>query len=147
MTSQLGARLRSPETMRFVKFAAVGGSGVVVNMGVLWLGKNYVFASLAHASAVAWAGALAIAVSIVSNFVLNDGWTWRDREKRGTAHFFERLGKYVAVASVAGVVQWLVLQGGVWLGLHYLLANFVGIGAGIVINYFLNNYWTFRAKR
>ncbi|MDX9720369.1 MAG: GtrA family protein [Myxococcota bacterium] len=139
-------RLRSPEMMRFVKFAIVGGSGVVVNMGVLWFAKNFLFHNMTLSSAIGWAGFLAIAVSIVTNFLLNDAWTWGDRRQLGLTAFTTRFGKYVMVASIAGVVQWLVLQGLVQLGLHYLLSNMVGIGAGICLNFFLNNWWTFRAR-
>ena len=139
-------RARSPEFVRFLKFAAVGGSGVVVNMGVLWIATVYVFASLPHTTAVAWAGFWAIAISILTNFLLNDMWTWGDRRGAGASPFAVRLGKYVLVASIAGVVQWVVLQGLVHVGIHYMLANFVGIAAGIAINYVANNWWTFRAR-
>lgn len=143
--TSLVERFAGPELVRFIKFAIVGGSGVVVNMGVLWASKNYVFDALPHQTAVAWAGFLAIAISIVTNFLLNDAWTWGDRRQSGAAAFFSRFLKYVLVASIAGVVQWLVLTGLVHVGVHYLLANMVGIGAGIVINYCANNWWTFRA--
>jgi len=143
--SGLRQRLRSKDFGRFGKFAIVGGSGVVVNMAGLWLGKNFIFTAMPLAQAVAWAGALAIAVSIITNFALNDLWTWGDREKLGFFHFIRRFSKYVMVASFSGIVQWLILQGLVHLGFYYLLANFVGIGVGVVINYCANNWWTFRA--
>ena len=139
-------RVRSQEFVRFLKFATVGGSGVVVNMGVLWIATVYVFGSLPHTTAVAWAGFLAIAISILTNFLLNDMWTWGDRRGTGASPFAVRLGKYVLVASIAGVVQWVILQGLVHVSVHYMLANFVGIAAGIAINYVANNWWTFRSS-
>jgi len=141
----LAARVRSQEFARFLKFAIVGGSGVVVNMGMLWLGKVFIFNAMSHQSAIAWAGFFAIAISILTNFLLNDGWTWSDRRADGVRAFLVRMGKYVLVASVAGVVQWLILQGFVHVGVHYLLSNLVGIAAGIVMNYCANNWWTFRS--
>lgn len=152
--SLLPARLRSPEILRFVKFAVVGGSGVVVNMAIFWLAlhrllvalpESATLGALAYNPRVAWSGALAIGISIITNFLLNDAWTWGDRQKRGTLHFWWRLSKYVLVASVAGVVQWVALQSLVGFGMHVMLANLCGIIAGIGINFVANNWWTFRA--
>ena len=100
-------RFNSPEMRRFIKFCVVAGSGVFVNMGILWLGVAILFTDLENAVAIS--GAVSIGVSILTNFLLNDLWTWADRPKRGIAHFFSRMTKYVFVASIAGVVQWGVL--------------------------------------
>lgn len=154
LKNRLPERLRTPEIKRFIKFGLVGGSGVVVNMGMLWLAMHRLLVTLpdhavlhglAYSPRVAWSGALAIAISILTNFLLNDAWTWGDRQKRGPLHFWWRLSKYTLVASVAGIVQWLALQGLAGLGMHVMLANFCGIIAGIGINFVANNWWTFRA--
>lgn len=141
--------ISSPDKLlewRFFRFAVVGGSGVVVNMLMLWLGVTYFFAAWGE-STLGVAGAFAIGVSIITNFLLNDVWTWGDRDKHGLSHFMQRMGKYVFVASIAGVVQWVVLIAlSKQLGIAYLLANLVAIAAGIVINYVANNAWTFKNK-
>ena len=59
--------------MRLIKFAIVGTSGVVVNLGLLyilveWFGLYYMLAAV-----------ISIGSSVVSNYILNDKWTWRDR--------------------------------------------------------------------
>jgi len=87
-------------------------------------------------------------VAILTNFLLNDAWTWRDRRKAaGGAGFLVRLGQYYLVASVAGVVQWSLLK---LLtesaGLHFLLSNLLGVIAGLAINFVVNNLWTFRDR-
>ncbi len=56
----------------FVKFAIVGAIGIVVNEGLLILIRSMGVYYLT-------AGAVAIEISILSNFVLNDLWTFRDR--------------------------------------------------------------------
>ena len=33
-----------------------------------------------------------------------------------------------------------------WAGLHYLLSQLIGIGLATVLNYGINNVWTFRAR-
>ena len=95
-----------------------------------------------------WSGITSIGVSILTNFLLNDAWTWGDREKGGRQRFYVRLGQYYLVASVAGVVQWTVLKVLTEsFGLHYLVSNLLGILAGLVINFVANNLWTFRERR
>jgi dolichol-phosphate mannosyltransferase len=54
-----------------------------------------------------------------------------------------RLVQYHYVALIAGSVNYLVLIGLSNMGLHHLIANLVGIGFGTIINFLLNNYWTF----
>ncbi len=61
---------------RLIKFSVVGASGVAVNMGLLYaltrfMGIHYILSSI-----------LAIEVSILTNFILNDIWTWRDRRTK-----------------------------------------------------------------
>ena len=85
------------DAARVARFAAVGASGVAVNLGVLHL-----LATAARLPEVA-ASALAIEASIVWNFVLNDQVTFRDR--RGGATFLARLLRFHAVAAVGFVVQ------------------------------------------
>lgn len=60
--------------LRLIKFAIVGTSGVVVNLGLLyilveWFGLYYMLAAV-----------ISIGSSVVSNYILNDKWTWRDRK-------------------------------------------------------------------
>src|SRR6266576_1156244 len=59
---------------RFVMFCIVGGTGVFVDMGVLFL--------LADPHMLGWglsvSKALAAETALVSNFVWNDLWTFRD---------------------------------------------------------------------
>ena len=62
----------SPILTIFLKFGAVGGSGVIVNLAFLagfrWIGFHDSLSS-----------ALAIEVSIISNFILNERWTFKER--------------------------------------------------------------------
>src|SRR5262245_41946521 len=81
------------DNARFLKFAMVGISGVLVNEGLLWLCTELFFTPLPHDVRILVGGAVAIGGSIFTNFLLNDVWTWGDREKLGTTHFFTRLGK------------------------------------------------------
>jgi len=119
---------------RFLKFAVVGISGIFVNEGLLAL-LTEVFAVKVH-----WAGAIAIEVSIIHNFLLNNFWTWRDTRQKP---FITRFIQYHSVALISGSVNYIVLVGLTALGLHHLISNMIGIGIGTLINFILNHYWTF----
>lgn len=130
---------RTGELGRFIRFCLVGASGVFVNMGLLWLltelcGLFYLFSA-----------AVSIETSIITNFTLNDFFTFPDRRSRGSRQFFLRLGKYNLV-SLAGLalnmtILWLFTT---FLGLHYLLSNLCGIAIATLWNYAANFLWTWK---
>lgn len=130
---------RTGEWSRFFKYCLVGGSGVLVNMGLLWLltevGGLYYLVS----------AAISIETSIVTNFTLNDFFTFPDRRARGARPFLTRLGKFNLV-SLAGLgvnmaVLWSLTS---VLGVHYLLSNLCGIAVATLWNYLVNFWWTWK---
>ena len=123
--------------IRFLKFLTVGGSGVFVNMFTLYLLTE--FANLHYFIA----GLLAIEISILFNFTLNNLWTWGDRR---SASVTTRLLKYhIAAGTTAFLGNWciLILLTELW-GVHYLISNFIGIVIGALLNFYVNDLWTFR---
>jgi dolichol-phosphate mannosyltransferase len=126
-------------TPRILKFSVVGASGVFVNMGLL-----YVLTELASLHYLL-SGIIAIETSIVTNFLLNNAWTWGDRR---TDVFLYRLLKYHVSAGLTGILaNWLLLLLLTEVfGMYYLISNIIGIGVGMTSNFLLNDLWTFRAK-
>ncbi len=127
----------TPERLRVVRFCIVGASGVVVNLAVFELA----FMVLTFVAS----NALGIAVSIFTNFLLNDRWTWGDRDK---APFLRRVTAFYVVSLSAALVQ----LGASWvcydlLDFHRHVALLLGIAAATGINFVSNNIWTFRSKR
>ncbi|MFC1592865.1 glycosyltransferase [Candidatus Omnitrophota bacterium] len=130
---------RKGELLRFVKFCMVGASGVLVNMGLLWLltefiGWFYLFSA-----------AISIEISIISNFTLNDYFTFPDRRSHGARHFLKRLVKFNMVSLAALGINLTVL----WLlttvfGVYYLLSNLCGIAVATLWNYLANFWWTWK---
>ena len=120
---------------KFIKFCFVGASGVVVNMGLLYVLTEYVGWFYLASSAVA------IETSIITNFLLNNWWTWKKKAKG----FFLRLVKFNIVSLVA-----LVINMGILLffteivGMWYILSNLIGIAVATLANFFLNDKWTFK---
>jgi putative flippase GtrA len=84
---------------RFTRFVAVGFSGVVVNLGVLWL-----LAGVLRLREVL-ASAMAIELSILWNFALNSKFTYRDRNAGAVAGLAARALRYNLVSLVGLAVQ------------------------------------------
>ncbi len=123
-----------------VKFSIVGLSGVVVNMGMLALFHDLLSMPLWMASP------LAIEISILSNFTLNDLWTWGDRHFR---RYFARLWRYHAAVGITGFgINYPVLLMGTYLiGLPYFWSNLFGIGAASAANFLFNHIWTYSPQK
>ena len=136
---KLGVRINSKKLEEFIKFAIVGGSGVLVNMGLLFILTRYFSVRLEIASPIA------IEVAILSNFSLNNLWTFKKRNTLVT--FWTRLFRYHLVTGLAGIVNYGVLLLLVnSFGLHDMLSNLIGILIGTFITYSLNSLWTWRVR-
>ena len=123
----------------FIKFAFVGGSGVVVNMGLLYILTRLLDLRLEIASPIA------IEVSILTNFTLNNMWTFSKRDTH--VPFWSRLFRYHLVTGLAGGVNYLILLLLVRsFGLHDMISNLIGILVGTIITYSLNSLWTWRVR-
>jgi len=130
------------ERRRFLKFCVVGASGVPVNLLFMWIGYNWIFGSLAESMRVSFASGFGFLVSVLTNFLLNDLWTWRDRAKK-KGGFAGRLGRFYLVSAAGGAIQIACTTGLSRVGLHYMLAQLCGIALATAINYVVNNVWTF----
>ena len=131
----------APERLEeFMKFAIVGASGVFVNMGCFFVFTRYAGIDIEIASPIA------IEISILTNFSLNNLWTFRKRMT--PVPFFSRLLRYHLVTGLAGIVNYitLLLLAKVF-GIPDLIANLAGIILGMVINFFLNSLWTWRVRK
>jgi putative flippase GtrA len=117
----------------FVKFNIVGLSGVAVNEGVFLLLRNLGLFYL-------YASALAIEISITTNFFLNDLWTFRDRR---SGHMAVRMVKFNAL-MIFGLIAQLAIVYAVtdYLGIDPAISNLVGIGGAFIIRYFLSIRYT-----
>lgn len=134
-----GINIEKGRLEEFIKFAFVGGSGVLVNMGLLFMLTRYFDIRLEIASPIA------IEVSILSNFSLNNLWTFRKRDTH--VPFRTRIFRYHLVTGLAGLVNYGVLLLLVnSFGLHDLISNLIGILIGTVITYSLNSLWTWNVR-
>ncbi len=113
-----------------VRFALVGAVGTLVNLAVLWLLRYWL--GLAHEVA----SAAAIEVSLLSNFALNDIWTFK-RRRRST--LLQSVVRYHA-ANLAGIITQYAVSVSLYriLSLESLTSQFIGIIAGFLVNYSLS---------
>lgn len=121
------------------KYYAVGASGILVNLGLLYYLTEY--GSLWYFLSYA----LAISVSITSNFILNKFWTFRDSiDSQKTIVMY---GKFVSVSMVGMAIQlgsvYVLVES---LMIYYMLAALISICIAGAINFIINRRWTFGVK-
>lgn len=131
-----------PSAGRFWKFALVGASGVLVNSAVLITLAEYFDAH----KVIAWM--FAVGLSIMSNFLLNNAFTWRDIRHSSRIHFLLRgaLAYPVAIMGIgANFAVFYPLIKYVSDDFPYYVAfNFLGIVAATGVNFFLSSKLVFR---
>jgi putative flippase GtrA len=131
---------------RFLKFGAVGGSGVLVNLGLLYLGQEYLFAAIEPPSVrLDVSLGLAILCATVNNFTWNRLWTWEDRSQRIDTPLLVQFGQY-ALSNVLGIFLQVSFTKMLAPYVHYLLANLTSNAVACIFNYLLNDAWTFRLR-
>jgi dolichol-phosphate mannosyltransferase len=130
---------RTGELAMFIKFIAVGLSGVVVNEGLYWLLTR--FGGLAAYDY--WAVVIGIEVSIITNFFLNDTFTFARR--RTDKSLLGRLLKFNLICLAGAGIQWgLFMLFTRVCGVYDLLSNLFGIVVAFLWNYYINRNWTWK---
>jgi dolichol-phosphate mannosyltransferase len=131
-----------PSAGRFWKFAMVGASGVLVNNLTLITLAEYFDAS----KVIAWM--FAVGLSILSNFLLNNAFTWRDVRHSSRIHFLLRgaLAYPVAILGIGAnfAVYYPLLKYVSDAFPYYVLFNLLGIAAGTSVNFLLSSRLVFR---
>ena len=128
-------RLTSHRT--FIKFCLTGLSGVFVNLGsfqlLTALGVHRYLAS-----------PIAIELSIISNFLVNNYWTFADRTLVGGKRIRGLKFNVVSLLSLAVSYGTFVLLSLLLPAVPPVWLQALAIAPAVVVNYFLNSYWTFR---
>ena len=144
LISRLPARLQPMARWRFIKFGAVGASGTVINIAVLYACQEFLLLQIADFhSRLNYSIAIAITLATISNFYFNRRLTWRDRQYEASPGVMVLFFKYVAAAGVSIAIQ-SVMTKSLSLYLHYIVANLVAIGVSSIFNFVANDKLTFR---
>jgi putative flippase GtrA len=119
---------------KFLKFGAVGLSGVFVDFGVTWMCRErfklnqYVANSLGFLTAV------------VSNFILNRIWTFQSADPNVAVQFGKFLGiSLIGLALNNGIIYLLHER----LGLHFYLSKLIATAIVTIWNFGANVWITF----
>jgi dolichol-phosphate mannosyltransferase len=122
---------------RFFRFCVVGASGVLVDMGLLYV--------LSDPAMLGWgltrSKVLASAAAITSNFLFNDFWTFGDvgKVQSGAAARLRRFAGFAAICSVGLVLNILILNVLFnYAHINRYVANAIAILAVTAWNYWLN---------
>ncbi len=135
----LGLGLQHKENQRMLRFVLVGASGVAVNLGFLFAFVEFL------AAPKTLAVLMAAEISIISNFLLNDTFTFRDRH---TGPFVARMGMFhlVSLAGlIANLVAYLILHD--LIGVYYILAAAIAIVCAFGVNFAGNMGFTYGKRR
>jgi dolichol-phosphate mannosyltransferase len=131
------AWIRFQSSKLFIKFCLVGACGVLVNLGLftalLALGLNKFVAS-----------PIAIQCSIISNFLGNNYWTFKSRNLAGALHARGLRFNAVSILSLGISYLTFIVLARAFPYVPLLADQFIGIIPAMLLNYFLNSYWTFR---
>ncbi len=138
------------ERTRFLKFAAVGAFGSVIDFGVANL--------LSHSFdfPLVYAGTISFICAVTSNFIWNRYWTYPELRSR---HLLHQLGMFFLV-NMAGIairipilhfvepvmINYFSRSSIRWASPEFLARNFtlaLAIGVVMLWNFFVNRYWTY----
>ena len=124
----------------FMKYSLVGVSGVFVNLGLyLFLTRYYEISELV-------APLIAIESALISNFILNNFWTFGKRitQSRIRVKFvkFHLVSGFSALINYSAFLTLFLV-----FGLYDILANLIGIGLAAIVNYLINSNWTWKNNK
>jgi putative flippase GtrA len=127
---------------RWLKFNAVGGVGIVVQLAAL-----SVFRSSLKLDYLLATG-LAVEIAVIHNFLWHERYTWADRPATGPVQSLIRLAKFNAsnggVSIVGNLVLMRLLVGE--LKVNYVVSNLVAIVVCSMVNFLLSDRFVFDAE-
>lgn len=122
------------EMKRFIKYCIIGMTGIIVNTIVLFiftdkLGIFYLLSS-----------GMAYEISIITNFILNDIWTFNDNVIHNRSHNFLTRAIYFNWAMIIGALFGIMLLYifTEFLSIDYILSNIISI--------FIVTIWRYHAS-
>lgn len=125
--------------VRFISFALIGGSGVIVHIGLLSLLFKYFNTSFIFAQASA------TFTAITTNFLLNNALTYRDQRLQGLKLLLGWISFNVVcslgAAANVGIANWMFANNSMWL-----VDGLAGIAVGVVWNYAMSSIFTWNKR-
>ena len=130
-------KIRFHNSKEFFNYSIVGSIGVLVNLGSYYILTRFLDLSPLISSPIA------IEISILNNFLLNNYWTFSNRITEMSLK--KRLLSFHIVSGASGLMNYSVFLLMLYkINLPDLYAVLFGITVGIIFNYAGNSLWTFR---
>jgi len=139
----VGSLFRRIFSRRFLKFGTVGASGTVINLGLLYFAQEHIFTAVQQPEMrLNLSLTLAIFFATLNNFFWNRLWTWADRKQHYDRPILIQISQYTLACWLSIVLQ-AVFTNVLASHFYYLIANLIAIVVTSVLNFVLNDIWTF----
>jgi putative flippase GtrA len=121
--------------IKFLKFGVVGFTGVGVDFGITWIGKEQLKLNQYVANSAGFMAA------VVSNYILNRLWTFQSTDPSIALQF----GKFLLVALVGlGMNNAIIYALNEKRGVKFYTAKLIATGIVMIWNFGANNFFTFQ---
>ncbi len=131
----------SGQVKRFIKYSMVGASGTLVYFGLLTLLTEVVGIHYLISAAIGYE------VSILTNFTLNELWTFGDKRKTARGSIPIRAVKFNLVSLVGwGIHEAILAFFTEVAGLFYIFSAILAIATAMLWNFFVNVHWTWQER-
>ena len=137
MTMTTSAGVGRETWVRWLKFNAVGGIGIGVQLIVLTVLKSGLHLDYLIATA------FAVEAAVVHNFLWHERFTWSDRAGEAGFARFLKFNLTTGLFSVAGNLVLMELLAGIF-HLQYVVANIITIAACSLVNFAVSDRFVFR---
>jgi dolichol-phosphate mannosyltransferase len=119
----------------FFQFAFVGLIGTFINLAILYMLTDilkiyYIYSAIAS-----------FIVAATSNFILNKTWTFKEKLHEKVVNKYVQFFLVSLVALTINLIFLYIFTE--FLGIHYLISQFLAIGIALIINFLGNKIWTF----
>lgn len=123
---------------QLIKFIIVGIIGVFVNASLLYILTEYIQMYYIYA------GAISVEISIISNFIWNDLWTFKENHNKPKWQRFVSF-QLISIFAIGIYVILLYIYTDIF-HIYYLISNLMTIPVTVIWNYGMNKFITWKDK-
>ncbi len=138
-------QVKNPKLHRFIKFAIVGGTGLTLQ--TIFFYSTAIFTDLIIPSL---ATAIGGEIAIISNFILNNSWTFKDHQVTGF-HLLAKFVQFNLTSLIALAIQFVIVGIGTYLSSGNKLvvqgSYFGAIAIVLVTNYYIYNKFIWKTGK
>jgi len=143
----------SKEKIRFIKFAIVGISGTIIDVGIF----NFLFQSVGIIDELA--KVISFSIAVFNNFFWNRFWTYPETKN---TPFFRQMSKFLIVSIVGLGINVIIYSISKNISIDFaklifpddfflnstIIGKNISVGLATIVvlfwNYFANRFWTFK---